>query len=129
MQGLASLDVGQWLGGAGVAAALPLVVWLERRPATWHLGFATFFLLFGVIHLLFPGKTVALWMTLVLTAVIGIASKLKYRHLGFNLLAGDIYHLAASSFRGVLADHARMAIPAMAGLVAVVALAIILEMT
>lgn len=129
MQGLASLDVGQWLGAAGIAAALLLVVWLERRPATWHIGFATFFLLFGVLHLLFAGTIVALGTTLMLTVVIGIASKLKYRHLGFNLLAGDIYHLAPSSFRGIVADHARMAIPALAGIVAIVALAVVLDMT
>jgi hypothetical protein len=129
MQGLASLGVGQWLGAVGIVTALLLVVWLERRPATWHLGLATFLLLFGFMHLLFPGETVALWTTLVVAAVIGVASKLKYRHLGFNLLAGDFYHLAASSFRGVLADHARVVDPALIGMIVILALAVTLDMT
>lgn len=127
MQGLAS--VGQWLGVAGFVAALPLVVWLEGKPGTWPLGFSTFLLLFGFLHLLFSGTTVALWMTLVLAAIIGIASKLKYRHLGFNLLAGDFYHLAASSLRSVFVDHARMAVPALFGAAAIVTLAIAVDMT
>lgn len=53
------MGVGQWLGAVGIVTALLLVVWLERRPATWHLGLATFLLLFGFMHLLFPGETVA----------------------------------------------------------------------
>ncbi|WP_137931143.1 sulfatase-like hydrolase/transferase [Mesorhizobium comanense] len=128
MQGLASLGVGQWLGAAGLVAAPPLVAWLEGRRTAWPLGFATFFLLFGLAHLLFAGDIVALWAALVLTAVIGIVSKLKYRHLGFNFLAGDIYHLAASSFRSVLADHARMTIPALAAIVTIVSGVILLAL-
>ncbi|RWE45701.1 MAG: hypothetical protein EOS78_00420 [Mesorhizobium sp.] len=120
MQGLASLGVGQLFGAAGLLVTPPLVAWLEGKRTAWPLGFATFFLLFGVAHLLFPGNIVALWAAVVLTAIIGIVSKLKYRHLGFNLLAGDIYHLAASSFRSVLADHARMMVPALAAMIATV---------
>lgn len=120
MQGLASLGVGQWLGAAGLVAAPTLVAWLEGRRTAWPLGFATFFLLFGLAHLLFPGNIVALWAALMLTAIIGIVSKLKHRYLGFNFLAGDIYHLAASSFRGVLADHARMTIPALSAMISIV---------
>lgn len=120
MQGLASLGVGQWLGAAGLVVAPPLVAWLEGKRSAWPLGFATFFLLFGLAHLLLPGDTVALWAALVLTAIIGAISKLKHRYLGFNFLAGDIYHLAASSFRSVLADHARMTIPALAAMLAIV---------
>lgn len=120
MQGLASLGVGQWLGAAGLVAAPTLVAWLEGRRTAWPLGFATFFLLFGLAHLLFPGNIAALWAALMLTAIIGIVSKLKHRHLGFNFLAGDIYHLAASSFRGVLADHARMTIPALSAMISIV---------
>ncbi|MEO5759562.1 MAG: sulfatase-like hydrolase/transferase [Mesorhizobium sp.] len=121
MQGLASWDAGQWLGGVGIAAALLLVAWLERRPATWHLGFATFFLLFGVIHLLFPGKIGAMWTTLVLVAVIGAASKLKYRYLGFNLLAGDISHLATSGLRRLLKDYRRLVFLYVSGAVVILA--------
>lgn len=120
MQGLASLGVGQWLGAAGLVAAPTLVAWLEGRRTAWPLGFATFFLLFGLAHLLLPGNIVALWAALMLTAIIGMVSKLKHRYLGFNFLAGDICHLAASSFRSVLADHARMTIPALAAMIAVV---------
>ncbi|MBN9219156.1 MAG: sulfatase-like hydrolase/transferase [Mesorhizobium sp.] len=120
MQGLASLGVGQWLGAAGLVVAPPLVAWLEGRRTAWPLGFATFFLLFGLTHLPFAGNIVALWAALMLTAIIGIVSKLKYRHLGFNFLAGDIYHLAATSFRSVLADHARMTIPALAAMITIV---------
>ncbi|MCZ8545114.1 hypothetical protein OOJ09_13050 [Mesorhizobium qingshengii] len=106
-----------------------LVAWLEGKRSAWPLGFATFFLLFGLAHLVFPGNVVALWAALMLTAAIGIVSKLKYRHLGFNFLAGDICHLAASSFRTVLADHARMAIPALAGMIAILALIVVLALT
>jgi hypothetical protein len=81
MQGLASLGVGQWLGAAGLVVAPPLVAWLEGKRSAWPLGFATFFLLFGLAHLLFTGDIVALWAALVLTAIIGIISKLKYRYL------------------------------------------------
>ncbi|TPM42046.1 sulfatase-like hydrolase/transferase [Mesorhizobium sp. B2-3-4] len=129
MQGLASLGVGQWLGAAGLAIAPPLVAWLEGKRTAWPLGFATFFLLFGLAHLLFAGNIVALWAAVVLTAIIGIVSKLKYRHLGFNFLAGDVYHLAASSFRGVLADHARMTIPALAVMIAIVLAIIAMALT
>jgi hypothetical protein len=69
-----------------------------------------------------------LWVALVLTAIIGIISKLKHRHLGFNFLAGDIYHLAASSFRSVLADHARMMIPALTAMIAIVVGIIVLAL-
>lgn len=129
MQGLGSLGVGQWLGAAGLVAASLLVAWLEGKRSAWPLGFATFFLLFGLAHLVFPGNVVALWAALMFTGAIGIVSKLKYRHLGFNFLAGDIYHLAASSFRTVLADHARMAIPALAGMIAILALIVVLALT
>jgi len=128
MQGWASLGVGHWLGAAGLVATSLLVAWLEGKRSAWPLGFATFFLLFGLAHLLFAGNIVALWAALMLTTVIGIVSKLKYHHLGFNFLAGDIYHLAASSFRGVIADHARMAVPALAGMIAIVALIAVLAM-
>ncbi|QKD17355.1 sulfatase-like hydrolase/transferase [Mesorhizobium sp. NZP2077] len=101
-------------------AAPTLVAWLEGKHTSWPLGFATFFLLFGLTHLLFPGNIVALWAAVMLTAIIGIVSKLKHRYLGFNFLAGDIYHLATSSFRGVLADHARMTIPALAAMITIV---------
>lgn len=127
MQGLASWDAGQWLGAAGVATAVLLVVWLEGKPGTWPIGFSTFFLLFGLLHLMFSGTIVALWMTLVLTAIIGTASKLKYHHLGFNLLAGDFYHLATSSLRSVFVDHARMAVPALLGATAVATAAIVAD--
>lgn len=120
MQGLASLGVGQWLGAAGLVVAPPLVAWLEGKRSAWPLGFATFFLLFGLAHLMFAGDIVALWAALVLATTIGMVSKLKYRHLGFNFLAGDIYHLAASSFRSVVADHARVTIPALAAMIAIV---------
>jgi hypothetical protein len=128
MQGLASLGVGQWLGAAGLVVAPPLVAWLEGKRSAWPLGFATFFLLFGLAHLLFTGDIVALWAALVMTAIIGIISKLKYRYLGFNFLAGDIYHLAASSFRSVLSDHARMTIPALAAMIAIVLGTIVLAL-
>ena len=91
MLSLASWGVGQWLGVAGLVAALLLTVRLEGKPGTWPIGFSTFFLLFAFLHLLFPGAIVALWMTLMLTAIIGIASKLKYRYLGFNLLADGMW--------------------------------------
>jgi hypothetical protein len=120
MQVLASLGIGQWLGAAGLVVALPLVAWLEGRRTAWPLGFATFFLLFGIAHLLFPGYIVSLWAAVALTAIIGIISKLKHRYLGFNFLAGDIYYLAASAFRDVLADHTRMMIPALAAMIAIV---------
>ncbi|MDX8447318.1 sulfatase-like hydrolase/transferase [Mesorhizobium captivum] len=128
MQGLASMDAGQWLGVAGLLIILPLVAWFERRPATWHLGFATVILFFGLTHLLLPGRTMALWTTLALVATIGAVSKLKYRQLGFNLLAGDLNHLAPSSFRGVLADHAKMVVPALFGMAAVAALTVTIDM-
>lgn len=126
---LASWGVGQWLGVAGLVAAPLLTAWLEGKPGTWPIGYSTFFLLFAFLHLLFPCKVVALWMTLVLTAIIGIASKLKYRYLGFNLLAGDLYHLAVSSWRSVFVDHARMAIPALFAGAAIVAAAVLVDMT
>lgn len=125
----ASWGVGQWLGVAGLAAALLLTVRLEGKPGTWPLGFSTFFLLFAFLHLVFPGAIVALWMTLMLTAIIGIASKLKYRYLGFNLLAGDLYHLAASSWRSVFVDNARMAIPALFAGAAIAAVAMLVDIT
>ncbi|BCM19698.1 hypothetical protein MJ8_34780 [Mesorhizobium sp. J8] len=129
MLSLASWGVEQWLGVAGLVAAPLLTARLEGKPGTWPIGFSTFFLLFAFLHLLFPGTVVALWMTLMLTAIIGIASKLKYRYLGFNLLAGDLYHLAASSWRSVLVDHARMAIPALFAAAAIVAAAVLVDMT
>jgi hypothetical protein len=119
MQSLASWEADQWLGLTGLVLAVSLVAWLERRPSTWHLGFATLFLLFGAIHLLFPGMTTALWTTLALVATIGLASKLKYRYLGFNLLAGDVYHIARNSFRGLLADHGRLVISFFSGMVTI----------
>jgi hypothetical protein len=128
MRGLASLDVGQWLGAAGVVAAVLLVIWLERRSSTWLHGFASFLLLFGMTHLLLPGESAALWAALALTALIGTASKLKYRYLGFNLLAGDFYHLSASAFRPVVVDHARTLVPVLAGMALLVALVIAMAM-
>ncbi|RRH99227.1 hypothetical protein EH240_18485 [Mesorhizobium tamadayense] len=125
---MASLDAGQWLGVVGLLIVLPLVAWFERRPATWHLGFATVILFFGLTHLLLPGRTRALWTTLALAATIGAVSKLKYRQLGFNLLAGDLYHLAPSSFRGVLADHARVIVPALFGMAVIAALTVTIDM-
>ncbi|WP_421913116.1 sulfatase-like hydrolase/transferase [Mesorhizobium sp.] len=119
---MAFWETDQWLGLIGLVFGIMLIAWLERKPSTWHLGLATFFFLFSIIHLLIPQKSAALWMTLALTATIGIASKVKYRYLSFNLLAGDLLYLVGSSIRGLLADHTRLIVTTTSAMIAVLAM-------
>ncbi|TPL51393.1 hypothetical protein [Mesorhizobium sp. B2-4-6] len=93
----ASWGVGQWLDVAGLAGALLLTVRLEGKPGTWPLGFSTFLLLFAFLHLFFPGAIVALWMTLMLTAIIGIsperlAAHRRLRYTGWRMQLGVSPH-------------------------------------
>lgn len=93
-------------GPAVAAAAVALVVWLERKPKTWPLGLAGFLAIYGILHLLTPVSIAAAWQAVVVTAAIGLASKVKYRLIGFNLVAGDVFYLLASGI-GALWRHDR----------------------
>jgi len=126
MGGLASWDAGLLLGMVGLLSGLLLVAWLERRPSTWHLGFTAAFLLFGAVHLFFAGRTGALWATLALIAIIGGTSKLKYRYLGFNFLAGDVYHLGGPTIWGLANDHKRLVVSGAAATIVILASAILI---
>lgn len=86
-------------------ASLVLIAWLERRPKTWHLGIAAFGALYGTVHLAVPGAVGSLCVAFALAAAIGAVSKIKFRMLGFNLLAGDILYLFASAFRVLLRTY------------------------
>lgn len=100
---------------AGLALSLILVLWLERRVATWHLGIATFLLLFATLHLLVADRFAALALTTSLAATIGLASKIKYRHLGTDLLAGDLIYLAKDHLRQLFARYTGLALAIFSG--------------
>ena len=93
-------------GPAVAAAAVALVVWLERKPKTWPLGLAGFLAIYGILHLLTPVSIAAAWQAVVVAAAIGVASKVKYRLTGYNLVAGDVFYLMASGI-GALWRHYR----------------------
>ena len=108
-------------GPAVAVAAVTLVLWLERKPTTWPLGLATFLLVYAAIHLVIPQSTAAAWAAVAVAAAIGVASRVKYRLTGFNLVAGDVVFLLASGigalwrhYRPVLATGAAAALAVLA---------------
>lgn len=109
-------------GPVVAAAAVALVLWLERKPTTWPLGLAAFLAIYGTLHLFTPVSVAAAWQAVIVAAAIGVASKVKYRLTGFNLVAGDIVYLLASGV-GALWRHYRPLLAA--GVAAAVALLVL----
>lgn len=93
-------------GPAVAAAAVALVLWLERKPTTWPLGLAAFLSIYATIHIVSPVSLAAAWQAVIVSAAIGVASRVKYRLTGFNLVAGDVVYLLASGI-GALWRHYR----------------------
>ncbi len=100
------LQLGQWIpASVGAASAAALVIWLEGKPSTWHLGAAAFLIVFSFIHLFVPGPLHALAIALLVTGAIGLASKSKQRFLGTNLVAGDFLHATRNTLNIVATDY------------------------
>lgn len=111
------------LGGKLLAAlwavALLAVAWLERRPSTLHLGIATLLVVYGTINLFVAKPASALALALVICLGFGIASKVKYRFVGFNLVAGDLTYLLYDSFTLLFVHYGRILVPIVAAFLAV----------
>lgn len=110
------------LGVVGIGLACLVVVVLERRFATLHLGLAAMILIYAACHLAVPGPVSALYLAVISAASIGLVSKAKYRYLGFNLMAGDFWYLfsptvelAAGEYRSAILPVAMMVALALAG--------------
>lgn len=100
------VQLGQWIPAiVGAASAAALVIWLEGRPSTWHLGAAAFLIVFSFIHLFVPGPLHALSIALLVAGAIGLASKSKQRFLGTNLVAGDFLHATRNTLNIVATDY------------------------
>ncbi len=80
-----------WLTVALTATILS-VAFHERKASTWHLGAAAFILMFGIFFLFIPSLWLAVAFSFALINLIGFASMAKFRNLGFNLVAGDLFH-------------------------------------
>jgi hypothetical protein len=99
------VQLGQWIPAiVGAASAAALVIWLEGKPSTWHLGAAAFLIVFSFIHLFVPGPLHALSIALLVTGAIGLASKSKHRFLGTNLVAGDFLHATRNTLNILTTD-------------------------
>lgn len=100
------VQLGQWIPAVvGAASAAALVIWLEGKPSTWHLGAAAFLVVFSFIHLFVPGPLHALSIALMVAGAIGLASKSKHRFLGTNLVAGDFLHATRNTLNILTTDY------------------------
>jgi hypothetical protein len=80
-----------WLTVALTASILS-VAFHERKASTWHLGAAAFILMSGIFFLFIPSLWLSVVFSFALMNLIGFASMAKFRNLGFNLVAGDLFH-------------------------------------
>lgn len=134
MSGFLGVDITDWAlldavaanGPAVAAAAVALVLWLERKPTTWPLGLAAFLAIYGTLHLVTPVSVAAAWQAVIVAASIGIASKVKYRLTGFNLVAGDVVYLLPSGIGALWRHYRALLVASAAAAIALLALFIAL---
>lgn len=100
------LQSGQWIPAiVGAASAAAMVIWLEGKPSTWHLGATAFLVVFSFVHLFIPGPLDALAIALLIAGSIGLASKSKQRFLGTNLVAGDLLYATRNTLNILTTDY------------------------
>ena len=75
-----------------LTATILAVAFHERKASTWHLGAAAFILMFGIFFLFIPSVWLSVAFSFALINLIGLASMAKFKNLGFNLVAGDLFH-------------------------------------